>query len=89
MSPERKFEKRLVELAKKHGWYCRKVKWIGRRGAPDRLLISDWGRRTWIELNSPGKKPDKLQEREHAEMRKFGENVRVIDSMEGVEALFA
>ncbi len=40
MTPERKLEKRLVELAKKHGWYCRKVKWIGRRG----LKLTDTGR---------------------------------------------
>ncbi len=89
MTPERKIEKRLVALAKKHGWFCRKVKWIGRRGAPDRLLIDQWGEVCWVELKSPGKEPDKLQLREHEAMRKVHQTVLVIDSMEGVEALFA
>lgn len=88
MTPERKFEKRLVELAKKHGWYCRKVKWIGRNGAPDRLLIHPWGEVCWVELKSPGEEPDKLQLREHEAMRKVHQTVLVIDSMEGVERLF-
>ena len=88
MSPERKFEKRLTELAKKHGWYCRKVKWIGRNGAPDRLLITLGGVVIWVELKSPGEEPEALQKIEHALLRKVHQTVVVIDSMEGVERLF-
>lgn len=88
MTPERKCEKRLIELAKKHGWYCRKVKWIGRNGAPDRLLIDPQGGMLWVELKSPKKEPTKLQLREHEAMRKVHQTVLVIDSMEGVERLF-
>lgn len=89
MSPERKFEQRLVALAKKHGVFCRKVKWIGRNGAPDRMLIDPLGAVTWVELKSPGKEPTAIQLREHMLMRQHGQTVVVIDSMEGVEALFA
>ena len=88
MSPERKFEARLVQLAKKHGVFCREVKWIGRNGAPDRMLIDRLGAVTWVELKSPGKQPTAIQLRGHMLMRKHGQTVVVIDSMEGVEALF-
>lgn len=88
MSPERKFEQRLVALAKKHGFFCRKAKWIGRNGAPDRMLIDPLGAVTWVELKSPGKEPTAIQLREHMLMRQHGQTVVVIDSMEGVEALF-
>lgn len=36
---ERDIEKRLVQRAKELGGEVRKVKWIGRSGAPDRLLM--------------------------------------------------
>lgn len=36
---ERDIEKRLVQRVKELGGEVRKVKWIGRSGAPDRLLM--------------------------------------------------
>ena len=76
----------------------RKVKWIGRRGAPDRLVMLPPGRllageyfgparTTWVELKAPGKTPEPHQEREHKRMRDMGQRVEVIDSMEGVDNL--
>ena len=88
MSPERKIEAHLVKLAKKHGWFCRKVKWIGRNGCPDRLLISPIGEVYWVEVKAPGKLPTKLQAAEHYSLRWYGQTVSVIDSLEGVEALW-
>lgn len=89
MSPERKIEAHLVKLARKHGWFCRKVRWIGRNGCPDRYLIDPYYDRTWVELKAPGKEPTKQQLAEHARMRSFGETVYVIDSIAGVERLFS
>ena len=90
MSPERKIEAHLVKLARKHGWFCRKVRWIGRNGCPDRLLIDPFLNRTWwVEVKAPGRKPTKQQLVEHERMRAFGETVCVIDSIAKVERLFA
>lgn len=67
----------------------RKGQWIGRRGAPDRLVLiggtTPWS--CYVELKAPGKKPTKAQLREHARLRGYGLRVEVIDSLEGVDAL--
>lgn len=97
---ESDIEKYLVAKAKEHGGEVRKVKWIGRRGAPDRLLMLPYKRlpsgwvggawtTIWVELKAPGKKPDAHQAREHARMWRMDQIVVVIDSIEGVDALFA
>lgn len=96
---EADIEKYLVRKVKALGGEVRKVKWIERRGAPDRLVMlpgvpseltpmSQWASRTiWVELKAPGKKPESHQLREHERMRRMGQNVVVIDSVEGVEEL--
>ncbi len=88
MTRESSIERHLVVLASGNGWLTRKVRWIGRYGAPDRLLISPDGRVIWVELKAPGKTPGPVQCREHTRLRNYGQDVRVIDSLEGVEALF-
>jgi hypothetical protein len=58
-------EKYLVARVKALGGEVRKVKWIGRLGAPDRLVMlpetrngaddnPDMGRTIWVELKRPG-----------------------------------
>lgn len=90
MSPERKIEAHLVKLARKHGWFCRKVRWIGRNGCPDRMLIDPvYGWIRWVEVKAPGKKPTKVQAAEHLRMEHFGQNVHVVDSIAKAEDLFA
>lgn len=99
---ESQIEAYLVKRVKALGGEVRKVQWIGRRGAPDRLVMlpSSWmGRRTsgfwdspttiWVELKAPGVKPEAHQLREHKRMRAMGQRVVVIDSIEGVDALLA
>lgn len=96
---ERDIERHLVQRVKELGGECRKVQWIGRRGAPDRLVmlpsfaLGD-GRLNplsliWVELKAPGVKPEAHQLREHGRMRKMGQRVVVIDSLAGVEELLA
>ena len=90
-------EKHLVKRVKALGGEVRKVQWIGRRGAPDRLVMLPWtglpnmtpDATTWVELKAPGVKPDAHQLREHERMRAMGQRVVVIDSIEGVEELLS
>lgn len=97
---ERDIEGYLVQRVGAMGGEVRKVKWVNRRGAPDRLLmlparsVETGGGRynappatVWVELKAPGKVPEDYQLREHARMRKMGQIVVVIDSLEGVEEL--
>ena len=101
---ERDIEAYLVQRVKAMGGEVRKVKWIGRTGAPDRLVMLPaeiihlrsgalWPHRpdmtVWVELKAPGKKAEPHQLREHERMRKMGQRVVVIDSLEGVEALLS
>ena len=76
----------LVERVKQIGGEVRKVKWIGRRGAPDRLVMLP-GISVWVELKAPGKVAEPHQLREHERMRAMGQNVEVIDSIAGVDKL--
>lgn len=100
---ERDIEKHLVKRVEELGGEVRKVKWIGRRGAPDRLVMLPSSCTTlscgcccselkeeqtiWVELKAPGVKPEAHQLREHERMRAMGQRVEVIDSIEGVEEL--
>lgn len=110
---ERDIEAHLVRRVKELGGEVRKVKWIGRRGAPDRLVmlperpagsvrteillglpvkwrrLCDGDTTIWVELKAPGVKPEAHQLREHERMRRMGQRVVVIDSIEGVEELLA
>lgn len=92
---ESDIEKYLVKQVKAAGGECRKIQFIGRPGAPDRLVMLPYdafdmrNRATiWVELKAPGKKAEPHQLREHARMRKMGQRVVVIDSYEQIEELF-
>lgn len=73
--------------AEMNGWLVRKLSWIGRRGAPDRLFMKG-GRALFIEFKATGEKPDPIQVREIERMRKAGMEVHIIDSIEVGCALF-
>lgn len=99
---ESQIEKHLINRVVELGGEVRKVKWIGRRGAPDRLVMlparmermscgcCDYlvdSVTVWVELKAPGVEPEPHQLREHERMRRMGQRVEVIDSIEGVEEL--
>lgn len=84
---EKTIEDYLVERVKALGGEVRKVKWIGRRGAPDRLVMLPGRGTLFVELKAPGEKPKPHQVREHARMASAGQNVAVADSMESVDAI--
>jgi hypothetical protein len=96
-------EKYLVKCVRAAGGEIRKVKWIGRVGAPDRRVMLPWRKLSpnllprsafWVEVKPPGglttfpaDARERRQEREHDRMRACGEQVVIVDSYEGVEAL--
>ncbi|MEC5161686.1 MULTISPECIES: VRR-NUC domain-containing protein [unclassified Janthinobacterium] len=101
---ESTIEKRLVARVKQMGGEVRKVSWIGRRGAPDRLVMLPARRLTdaldcawcnpagvaiWIELKATGKTAEPHQAREHARMRAMGQRVEVVDSFERVDEVLS
>ncbi len=92
MTRERDIESYLVERVKALGGEVRKVQWVGRKGAPDRLVMlpcryAEFGTGSclWVELKAPGEKVKPHQQREHERMRAMGQRVVVIDSFEGVD----
>ena len=85
---ESTIENYLVERVKAMGGEVRKVKWIGRHGAPDRLAMLP-GLTLWVELKAPGEKAKPHQVREHERMRKMGQHVVVLGAIEQVDELFS
>ena len=78
--PEAIFEDKCVEIAEDNGWFVRKVSWLGRRSAPDRVFIKD-GRVIWIEFKAKGEPPTALQVKEHKKMRAAGAELYVCDNL--------
>jgi hypothetical protein len=79
---ESRIEYHLVKRVRALGGWCVKVQWIGRRGAPDRIVLIPGREHFWVELKAPGLAPEPHQAREHARMRSCGCRVEVIDSLQ-------
>ena len=58
-------------------------------GYPDRLVCCINGKVIWVELKSKGKKPTKLQEIRHQELKRMGHEVWVISTKEMVDRLIS
>lgn len=84
---ERDIEQYLVKSVSAIGGTAYKFSSPSRRGVPDRIVVLPDGRVVFVELKAPGKTPTALQEKEHNRLRSLGQDVRVIDSREGVNAL--
>lgn len=86
---EKSVEQRLVQRAKQAGGIA--IKWTSpaMAGVPDRIVFLPKGRILFVELKAPGKKPTVLQERVIGMLQGLGADVRVCDSMESVDELFA
>lgn len=80
-------ESKVCAYARRKG--LRADKWTspGRRSVPDRIFLGPGAMIFFIEFKRPGEKPTKLQEAEHAELRKLGFSVYVIDNVEDGIAL--
>lgn len=98
---ERIVEQHLVKRVKELGGEVRKIQWVGRRGAPDRLvMLPPYFQRMfmtiWVELKNPetirtfpANAHERQQAREHERMRRMGQRVAVIGTIEQVEELLA
>ncbi len=92
---ERDIERTLVARVKELGGEVRKVQWVGRKNAPDRLVMLPIDPRTvWVELKHPKtvhlfprNAHERAQQREHNRMRKMGQRVEVIGTLEQIEEL--
>ena len=62
----------------------RKVKWEGRKHAPDLLVLLPLTS-CWVETKAPGEKARAGQLREHARLRASGMKVFVLDSIEAID----
>lgn len=77
---EKKIESKVVDYAKKKGCWVRKFTSPGTRAVPDRVF-GYCGSVFFIEFKSEGKDATTLQKSEHAEMRRNGLRVYVVDSV--------
>lgn len=75
-------EQPVVDRAEKAGYYVRKVAWVGRRNAPDRLFSRADRGLVFIEFKDEGEEPRSGQVREHKRMRAAGIEVHVCDNIE-------
>jgi hypothetical protein len=78
-------EDHLDKQVKRLGGETRKVIWVGRRGAPDRRVFLPRGRGAWVETKRPKKGAEAHQLREHARLRKYGEEVVVLDTPQAID----
>lgn len=64
-----------------HGWYARRVRWGGRRGAPDTVFIKD-GRHVWIEFKREDGEGEVAvaQSRESKRLQQHGAESYIVDS---------
>ena len=70
-------ESAVCQIAQEHGWLARKVRWVGRRGAADRVFFGH-GRCVWIEFKRPETgRESELQRRELRRLREHYPEVHV------------
>lgn len=84
---EKALERRLVRECEKRGWLCLKYSNTRMTGYPDRLVLLPGGRVAWVEVKSRGRRPTAIQLYRHAELRKMGYTVHVVDSVGSIEEL--
>jgi len=83
--PERDIRKALKARVEAYGGEIRAVSWLGRRNAPDVLVLMP-GAHFFVETKAPGGKPTPAQAREHERMRAAGCQVNVISTIEELDA---
>lgn len=90
-TPEGRVEAYLIARVRESGGYVRKLKWISRNGAPDRMV---WWRHSggavyFVEVKRRGEKPTPQQHEEHVKMKDSGLNVVVVDTNEKIDIFIA
>lgn len=86
MTRESDIENYLHRRAKVLGGSYRRVKWIGRRGANDDLILLP-GRHMLVECKRPGEVPEPHQAREHERLRAAGFEVYTVSTTEEIDVI--
>ena len=84
---EKVLEKKLVKWIKEAGGKCLKLSSQFNTGLPDRMILLPKGHIFYCEVKSTGKKPSKMQEIIHNEIRALGFRVYVVDSTEALSEM--
>jgi len=86
---EKTIERYLVQKAREKGGLA--IKWVApaMAGVPDRIVFFPGGRIVFVELKAPGQRQTPIQIRVTKMLTDLGADVRVIDSKEAVNDLFA
>lgn len=77
---EKEIEAYLVKRVEELGGLTRKVRWIGRRGCPDRVVFL-YGKTIWVELKTARGLLSDCQITEAAQLRGHGSVVNVCRSI--------
>lgn len=78
---EKEIEQKMKLFAEKKQGMLLKLFIPGENGIPDRLLLMPDSRFAFIELKQKGKKPSKLQNYYHKQLREKGFDVHVVDDV--------
>lgn len=86
---ERELERRLAKRVKEAGGLS--AKWVspGLAGVPDRIVLLPGGVVRFVELKRPGGRLTVLQGKVHAMLKALGADVRLVDSVEGIEEVLS
>ncbi len=80
---ESDIERYFIRRVKEEGGDTRKVKWIGRPHAPDRIAFLNGSH--WVEIKRPGGFVRLGQVREFFRMKELGAPVWILDTYEAIE----
>ena len=86
MTRESVIETYLTDRVKALGGEVRKVAWVNRSSAPDRLVLLP-GRAVFVEVKRPGERPTAAQEREARRLASAGLNVTWADTCARVDEI--
>ena len=86
MTPEGKVEAYLKRRVLAARGQIRKLRWLDRRGAPDRFVWWRGPRVAFVEVKAPGGKLTRLQTVEHERLRRDGFDVFVVYNEADVDA---
>lgn len=78
-TPEHSVAQALIRAAANAGLLIRKLRWEGRVGAPDYVILAS-GRAFFVETKAAGQKPRPSQVAEFARLEKCGFPVAVVDT---------
>lgn len=83
---ESEVEKYFIQQVFYAGWEQRKIKFIMRNGAPDRMVMKKPGKMCLVELKRPkGGALSVRQKREHAALRELGIEVFTLFTKDAVD----